>query len=80
MTSLPLIDKSFLLKTLRRLLDTPSPSGMTDAVVHVVCDILSELGIEYKLTRRGAIRATLPGPPTAPSGPSPGTSTLWAPR
>lgn len=66
MTSLPLIDKSFLLKTLRRLLDTPSPSGMTDAVVHVVCDILSELGIEYKLTRRGAIRATLPGAAYSP--------------
>ena len=56
-----MIDKPFLLATLGRLLATPSPSGMTDAIVHLVCDILGELGIETQLTRRGAIRARLPG-------------------
>ncbi len=56
-----MIDKEFLLKTLKRLLETPSPSGMTDAVVRLVCEILGDLGIDYKLTRRGAIRAVLPG-------------------
>jgi peptidase M42 family hydrolase len=61
-----MINKDFLLTTLRRLLDTPSPSGMTDAVVHVVCEILDELGIDYKLTRRGAIRALLPGAAYSP--------------
>lgn len=61
-----MIDKDFLLATLRRLLETPSPSGMTDAVVHLVCEILDALGIEYKLTRRGAIRALLPGAARSP--------------
>jgi peptidase M42 family hydrolase len=66
MKPLPLINKFFLQTTLKRLLDTPSPSGMTDAVVHVVCDILGELDIEYKLTRRGAIRAKLSGAAYSP--------------
>lgn len=56
-----MIDKDFLLTTLRRLLETPSPSGMTDAVVRLACEILDGIGIDYKLTRRGAIRAVLPG-------------------
>jgi peptidase M42 family hydrolase len=61
-----MINKDFLLTTLRRLLETPSPSGMTDGVVHLVCEILEDLGIEYKLTRRGAIRALLPGAAYSP--------------
>jgi len=61
-----MINKDFLLTTLRRLLETPSPSGMTDGVVHLVCEILDDLGIEYKLTRRGAIRALLPGATYSP--------------
>ncbi|MCP5270867.1 MAG: osmoprotectant NAGGN system M42 family peptidase [Burkholderiaceae bacterium] len=56
-----MIDKTFLLRTLERLLATPSPSGMTDAVVRLACEILDEIGVDYKLTRRGAIRAVLPG-------------------
>jgi peptidase M42 family hydrolase len=60
------IDKAFLLRTLQRLLETPSPSGMTDAVVHLVTEILEEIGIEAKLSRRGAIRALLPGAATSP--------------
>jgi peptidase M42 family hydrolase len=61
-----MIDKDFLLRTLQRLLETPSPSGMTDAVVHLVTEILGEIGIEARLTRRGAIRALLPGAATSP--------------
>jgi peptidase M42 family hydrolase len=61
-----MIDKDFLLATLRRLLDTPSPSGMTDAVVRLTCEILDEIGVDYKLTRRGAIRAVLPGAAYSP--------------
>lgn len=60
-TSAPSIRRDYLLDTLRRLLETPSPSGMTDAVVHLVCGLLAELGIEPQLTRRGAIRARLRG-------------------
>jgi peptidase M42 family hydrolase len=59
--SMPLINPAYLQSTLRRLLETPSPSGMTDAVVRLVCEMLDELGIAYQLTRRGAIRALLPG-------------------
>ena len=61
-----MINKDFLLNTLQRLLDTPSPSGMTDAVVRQACQILDEIGIDYKLTRRGAIRAVLPGAACSP--------------
>lgn len=61
-----MIDKDFLLGTLRRLLQTPSPSGMTDAVVRLACEILDDIGIAYKLTRRGAIRAVLPGTAATP--------------
>jgi peptidase M42 family hydrolase len=61
-----MINKDFLLNTLQRLLDTPSPSGMTDAVVRQACQILDEIGIDYRLTRRGAIRAVLPGAAYSP--------------
>lgn len=61
-----MIDKSFLLRTLERLLATPSPSGMTDAVVRLTCEILGEIGVACQLTRRGAIRAVLPGAAATP--------------
>lgn len=54
-------DRHYLQDVLGRLLNTPSPSGMTDAIVHLVCDELAELGIGYELTRRGAIRACVEG-------------------
>lgn len=55
----PVIDRDYLLDTLRTLLEIPSPSGYTDNVVHTVCEMLSELKINHHLTRRGGIRATL---------------------
>ncbi|NMF88311.1 osmoprotectant NAGGN system M42 family peptidase [Aromatoleum petrolei] len=54
-------DRDYLQDVLARLLNTPSPSGMTDAVVHVATSELDSLGIPYELTRRGAIRACLKG-------------------
>jgi len=57
----PQIDAEYLEGVLRRLVDTPSPSGMTDDIVGVVCEELTELGIPFELTRRGAIRADLDG-------------------
>lgn len=60
-------DLDYLQAVLGRLLNTPSPSGMTDAVVHLLCHELDELGIEYELTRRGAIRARLQGSRRAPA-------------
>ncbi len=55
------IDTDYLQRVLKRLLETPSPSGLTDGIVHVVSEELEQLGITYELTRRGAIRANLPG-------------------
>lgn len=60
------LDLDYMTDVLQQLLTTPSPSGMTDAVVNLVCSMFDELGIEYELTRRGAIRATLPGESKAP--------------
>ncbi len=57
----PHIDQAYLLRTLSALLEIPSPTGMTDAVVMYVCSQLDALGLPYKLTRRGAIRADLRG-------------------
>ncbi len=58
---LPAIDSEYLVDILLRLLFTPSPSGYTDRVVHLVCEELERLDVPFELTRRGAIRATLSG-------------------
>ncbi len=55
------IDQTYLAGVLKQLLNTPSPTGMTDEVVRMVCNELDRLNIGFKLTRRGAIRATLQG-------------------
>ncbi|MCG6967332.1 MAG: osmoprotectant NAGGN system M42 family peptidase [Chromatiaceae bacterium] len=60
MQQLP-IDQTYVQDVLFRLLHTPSPSGYTDRVVHLVADELDKLGVPVELTRRGAIRATLEG-------------------
>lgn len=60
-------DRDYLQDVLARLLNTPSPSGMTDAVVHLATAELDALGIPYELTRRGAIRACLRGQQRTPS-------------
>jgi peptidase M42 family hydrolase len=61
------IDVDYLADILRRLLETPSPSGYTDAVARLACEELVRLGVEYEMTRRGAIRARLPGLETKPA-------------
>jgi len=55
------IDVEYLRKCLARLLAIPSPTGYTDTVVRHLCGELDALGVEYDLTRRGAIRARLAG-------------------
>ena len=55
------IDVRYLEARLRELLDIPSPTGFTDNIVRCVCHELDRIGVEYELTRRGAIRARLPG-------------------
>ena len=55
------LDQRYLLDLMRRLILTPSPTGLTDAITQLVTVELEQLGIPYELTRRGAIRATLEG-------------------
>ncbi|MGF1530774.1 MAG: osmoprotectant NAGGN system M42 family peptidase [Puniceicoccaceae bacterium] len=56
-----MIDTDYISDFLLRLLRIHSPSGYTDPVVRLVSDELQKLGVHFELTRRGAIRATLPG-------------------
>jgi len=62
----PQLDLDFLRRILRDLLEIPSPTGFTDEAVRYTCGTLDELGIAYELTRRGAIRADLPGASSSP--------------
>ncbi|WP_424934110.1 osmoprotectant NAGGN system M42 family peptidase [Amaricoccus macauensis] len=55
------IDVDYLEGQLRALLEIASPTGYTDTVVRHVCHELERLGVEFELTRRGAIRAKIPG-------------------
>ena len=55
------IDLDYLAEVLQDLLLTPSPTGYTDEVVRLVVRRLEALGASVELTRRGAIRALLPG-------------------
>lgn len=66
MSELPEIDQNYLHDTLLRLLRIHSPTGYTDPIVREVCSELDELGVEFELTRRGAIRSTLPGAKGSP--------------
>ncbi|MEZ5899901.1 MAG: osmoprotectant NAGGN system M42 family peptidase [Hyphomicrobium sp.] len=59
------IDTTYLEDQLAKLLSIPSPTGYTDTVVRHVCKELGRLGVDYDLTRRGAIRARLSGRQTA---------------
>ena len=56
-----MIDKQQIQSTLLDLLAIPSPCGFTDEIVRYIANRLTEIGIEYDLTRRGTIRAKLPG-------------------
>ena len=60
------IDQHYVQDILLRLLHTPSPSGYTDRVVHLVADELDRMGVSFEMTRRGAIRANLKGRHSSP--------------
>ncbi len=60
------IDADYLRRILEELLNIPSPTGMTDQAVGYVCAELEALGINFELTRRGAIRANLSGKQSSP--------------
>ncbi len=54
-------DRTWMLDTLLALLQTPSPSGRTDAVMQLIGEIFDGFGVPFSLTRRGALIAELPG-------------------
>jgi peptidase M42 family hydrolase len=55
------IDIEYLRAQLAALLEIPSPTGYTDTIVRHVSGEIERLGLRSELTRRGAIRACLPG-------------------
>jgi len=63
----PAIDHAYLKARLADLLNTPSPTGYTDEAVRLLCRELERLGLDYEMTRRGAIRARLPGRDATPA-------------
>jgi len=57
----PAVDQDYLLNILRDMLAIPSPSGYTENISRFVVMELKRLGLDAQLTRRGAIRAVIPG-------------------
>ncbi|MEZ5572524.1 MAG: osmoprotectant NAGGN system M42 family peptidase [Halioglobus sp.] len=63
-------DRDYLQATLLELLAIPSPSGFTDEVVRYISKQLEDMGVSYDLTRRGMLRARLPGTGAAAGEPA----------
>ena len=61
------IDPEYLTARLSALLDIPSPTGFTDEAVRYTARELERLGLDVKLTRRGAICARRPGAAERPA-------------
>lgn len=61
------IDEAWTRDLLIRLLLTPSPTGRTDQIMQLLGETLTDLRIDFELTRRGALLATLPGARRSPS-------------
>jgi peptidase M42 family hydrolase len=55
------IDAKRIIDHFLKLQEIPSPSGYTDNIVHFLCGVLDNMGVDYELTRRGAIRANIDG-------------------
>jgi peptidase M42 family hydrolase len=55
------IDLEFVQLVLTEMLEIPSPSGRTDHIMQYVGERLRALGLQFQVTRRGAIKATIPG-------------------
>jgi len=61
------IDLEYVTSWMLELLRIHSPTGYTDPITRVVAAELERLGAQYELTRRGAIRVTLPGRRSTPA-------------
>ena len=60
------LDIGYTKEILLKLLEIPSPTGYTDAIVRFTCEELDKLKIPYEITRRGGIRADLEGREKSP--------------
>ncbi len=60
-SAMPDAERTWMIDTLLALLQTPSPTGRTDAVMQLIGEVFDDLGIPFSLTRRGALIAELPG-------------------
>ncbi len=62
MTKLPSINSPYMLEFLTGLLNTPSPTGLTDLAIHYTAKALQQFPeVQLSYTRKGALIATLPG-------------------
>ncbi|HVQ98240.1 MAG TPA: osmoprotectant NAGGN system M42 family peptidase, partial [Mycobacterium sp.] len=59
--AMPEAVRVWMIDTLLALLQTPSPSGRTDAVMQLIGDTFDDFGVPFTLTRRGALNAELAG-------------------
>ncbi len=62
-----MIEPKRIKNTLLELLAIPSPCGFTDEIVHYISRTLKDIGVKHELTRRGTIRALLPGSERTPA-------------
>ena len=62
-----MIEPNRIKNTLLDLLAIPSPCGFTDEIVHYISGVLKDIGVRHELTRRGTIRALIPGAKPAPA-------------
>ena len=60
------IDMEYVRKVMLRFLSIPSVTGRTDDVMHAVGEELQALGIDFRITRLGAIDAQLKGEQDSP--------------
>lgn len=60
------IDMGYVQDVLLRMLSTPSPTGRTDDVMHLIGEELDQLGVSSELTRRGALLASIEGEQRSP--------------
>lgn len=65
-TKLLPVDMDYVRDVLVRMLRTPSPSGRTDEVMHLIGQELADMGVPFELTRRGALVANLVGEQDSP--------------
>lgn len=64
--TLAAIDPARIVALVEELQAIASPTGYTDSIVRHVCGWVEGLGLDYELTRRGAIRVNLPGKQQSP--------------